>query len=561
MEYARSPARPPCDRAPCRRAHAHSRQSLRTGRWAGPATTDGPRTHTRPGSAGGLAHSAIADGAMGRGAAGDTAVGSSYGTISALIFIFNLVVGTGALTLPKAMADAGWLLSVVFLAIVAVFAFISATFVIEAQGAANAVLKSGRVDDDRSGSGLQTFEKPLLGSSSGPGSMYQITERVEVTYMGELLGTPRMRTFFSVMLMVYLYGDLAVYAVAIPTALSSVARLPFDHPAEVSPGGSDSGLVDDDDRLSYSIYLLAFALLTLPIAFFDFQKSSWLQYATCAVRNSAFFTMMAVMAVHTKTDGAGIPPSAHLTRDPIKIAEPKQFPELYGVCVYAFMCHHSLPSIISPIRNKNLVTRIFLVDYIFILLAYIGLGGVSLLAFGGLPDSPGSCPPTEITDEQTPCPVQHLITQNFESFSFQPLAYYLSLYPVFALTTNFPLICITLRNNLQTIVPGLLGIQLQRWQCTLLAALPPYVTAYLYRDVDSLAGITGGYAGVFIQLIIPAILAILARRWESEHPSAGVNVHRSWFASEWWPRVLLVWATLCLLANTAFDIMKLTQHS
>ena len=79
---------------------------------------------------------------MGRGGAGDTAVGSSYGTISAFVFVFNLVVGTGTLALPRAMADAGWLLSVVFLVVVGVFAFISATFVIEAQAAANALLKS-----------------------------------------------------------------------------------------------------------------------------------------------------------------------------------------------------------------------------------------------------------------------------------------------------------------------------------------------------------------------------------------------------------------------------------
>jgi hypothetical protein len=40
-----------------------------------------------------------------------------------------------------------------------------------------------------------------------------------------------------------------------------------------------------------------------------------------------------------------------------------------------------------------------------------------------------------------PCPVQKLITENFESFSWSPLAGYLALYPVLALTTNFPLIC------------------------------------------------------------------------------------------------------------------------
>ena len=70
------------------------------------------------------------------------------------------------------MADAGWLLSVVFLAIVAVFA-IGATFVIEAQAAANAVLKLAKEDQGRAGSVLEALEKPLLADSSA-GSVYQI---------------------------------------------------------------------------------------------------------------------------------------------------------------------------------------------------------------------------------------------------------------------------------------------------------------------------------------------------------------------------------------------------
>eukprot|EP01043_Picozoa_sp_COSAG02_P114596 COSAG02_NODE_50914_length_317_cov_1.041284_1_plen_97_part_01 len=97
------------------------------------------------------------------------------------------------------------------MAIVVIFAFVSATFVIEAQAAANAVLKSSKEDQGQAAA-LTSFEKPLLADSSSD-SVYQITERVEVTYMGELLGSPRIRTFFSVMLMIYLYGDLAVYAV------------------------------------------------------------------------------------------------------------------------------------------------------------------------------------------------------------------------------------------------------------------------------------------------------------------------------------------------------------
>jgi hypothetical protein len=37
---------------------------------------------------------------------------------------------------------------------------------------------------------------------------------------------------------------------------------------------------------------------------------------------------------------------------------------LYGSTVYAFMCHHSLPSIITPIKNKQSLSTLFLFDYV-----------------------------------------------------------------------------------------------------------------------------------------------------------------------------------------------------
>ena len=49
------------------------------------------------------------------------------------------------------------------------------------------------------------------------------------------------------------------------------------------------------------------------------------------MRNSAFFTMVTVMLWHLRTDGAGIPPDAHLERTPLKLADPSEFAELYGV--------------------------------------------------------------------------------------------------------------------------------------------------------------------------------------------------------------------------------------
>lgn len=56
-----------------------------------------------------------------------------------LIFVFNLIVGTGALTLPSAFAKTGWLLGFVLVIVLAFISYVTVTFVIEAMACANAI--------------------------------------------------------------------------------------------------------------------------------------------------------------------------------------------------------------------------------------------------------------------------------------------------------------------------------------------------------------------------------------------------------------------------------------
>jgi len=138
-----------------------------------------------------------------------------------------------------------------------------------------------------------------------------------------------------------------------------------------------------------------FAALTLPLCFFNFQKTAWLQYvshdrvmkspppsilpsqstptssvltiyymygpwlplltliviavlqsrySTCFIRNSSFFIMIGLMASKATSPHGGIPVAQRASRASWldKPADFTAFPELYGCCIYAFMCHHSL---------------------------------------------------------------------------------------------------------------------------------------------------------------------------------------------------------------------------
>lgn len=68
------------------------------------------------------------------------------------------------------------------------------------------------------------------------------------------------------------------------------------------------------------------------------------------------------------------------------LGHPKAFditgvPTLFGVCVYSFMCQHSLPSLITPIRNKSYLSRLMAADYSVILVFYFLLCLTAIFAF------------------------------------------------------------------------------------------------------------------------------------------------------------------------------------
>jgi amino acid permease len=57
-------------------------------------------------------------------------------------------------------------------------------------------------------------------------------------------------------------------------------------------------------------------------------------------------------------------------------------PNLFGGVVYSFMCHHSLPSIVTPMRDKSQVLRIVGMAFVSIIIVYLFLFVSCGLAFG-----------------------------------------------------------------------------------------------------------------------------------------------------------------------------------
>lgn len=544
--------------------------------------------------------------------AGDLAdANDSISPLVGLVYIFNLIVGTGALTMPAAFKDAGWLLSLIIVVVLAFMSYLTTTFVIEAMASANALVHwktlqhYKRVVDEEESTITQAKQDdmvnelrtddiiskcvdedervPLLLSSaaermaeSSHVNYFAITERFELGKMASLFFSKVGVNLFYICIAVYLYGDLAIYGAAISKSVRDVAcQLPATAVENSTMSNLTNGTLSNDLPCwanysltrgnAYRIFLLMFLCMVGPFTFFNMQKTKYLQIFTTLMRWIAFVSMILLCALALgQGKGQGHP----------AMAVPTGLPNLFGVCVYSFMCHHSLPSLVTPWREKRHLFPLLAADYTLI------LGFYTLLSFTGIFTFP------ELHDMYTLDFQPYSDTGSSIIPSIPVLQYFLSLFPVFTLSTNFPIIAITLRNNLRSLFlreessqqgsrsrsltssgssnqsstapppQSCNQVLVERFFFPLLALLPPIAVALATESVEFLVGFTGSYAGAFIQYIIPVALVHQARKQVLEALGLGVeNQHASPFRHGAWLIFVLVWAVACVTLVTVNHII------
>ncbi|XP_040578418.1 transmembrane protein 104 [Lepeophtheirus salmonis] len=503
---------------------------------------------------------------------------SSYSGLTGCVYIFNLIIGTGAFTLPKAFFDAGWILGTVILFILAFMSYLTASFIIESMACANAMLHWKRLKQLKSSTNggyvndnlfrahipnvahndpLEDSDRPgfpdeieplsenaplLLGGPSTEDIVniersrvceyYLISEIVELGKMASYFFSRFGRTLFYICITIYLYGDLAIYSTAIAKSLTDATCHPLPNITLLPTGQDIRDLpcrTDITRGEAYRISLIVFVCLVGPFAFFNVQKTKYLQIATTFMRWFAFISMIIIAIVRiAKKEWAPEPKP-----DP-PVFRIQGLSNLIGVSVYSFMCHHSLPSLVTPISNKSKLNTLLALDYTLILGFYFLLAFTGIFAFNDL---------------------QELYTLNFppnpnDGIFMEGVSYFLVLFPVLTLSTNYPIIAITLRNNLKALF--LTEGRMYSW-CTrscvfpLLAIVPPLIVSLITDQLEDLVGITGSYAGVGIQYVIPGFLVYYARKVTTQTIGVGVkNPHGSFFKHTYWIIFVQLWALLCV---------------
>jgi hypothetical protein len=248
--------------------------------------------------------------------------------------VFNLIVGAGALTIPAAFANVGILLGTTFLIFLSILGYVSATFVVEAMACSNALLAersgseskqleairstitAGSDDEEEDNEDASLVSKKTDEALLGK---FDIVQKVEMSQMASLFLGPTGTLLFYTAIIAYLYGDLAIYAVAVPKSLRDlVCPLPSDltaqtaeawecvrppyadgdalatgHMRPVTPAvgkwlGELTGWTLDSQQM-YHTFCVIFTFTIAPSAFFSITNSKWLQLVTTVCRHVAFF--------------------------------------------------------------------------------------------------------------------------------------------------------------------------------------------------------------------------------------------------------------------------------
>ncbi|KAK6028380.1 transmembrane amino acid transporter protein [Ostertagia ostertagi] len=358
----------------------------------------------------------------------DTCPSTQYGSAMGFLYIFNLIVGTGALALPKAFQNAGYILSVVLLFVSGFVSYIAATFVIESLCVANAVNARKCKEEEKQS---RQFDDVVI-TESGPSS-FEIKEKVEFGKMASMFMGRIGVIFCYLALSIYLWGDIAIYTVTVPKSLMNVICAPINTSIVRPTDPCRENWPEFFQRFTvYRLCIVVFIMVCTPMVIIGITKTKYLQLTTSVCRWTAFILMICLAIVQIANSGPAASPPA---------ADVHGFGSLFGVAVYAFMCHHSIPAIITPMRVKTGLYFKLSGVYLLVLSFYFTLSITGSFAF------------RHVQDVYT----LNFLHDNMTSVFYFICDHFLALFPVFTITTSYPILATTLINNIRvlrdTVIP------------------------------------------------------------------------------------------------------------
>lgn len=470
----------------------------------------------------------------------DTANFSFWTTVA---FTLNYILGSGFLTLPWGFQQTGVLLGVFVLIIFGFLSTLSVFFILESIHRGQILFRSGAVVSIEL-SYMKSNKRGYVAVSSPSSSTSEATlsplsreqDEVKADFQTQIVTEPTAepedrkielselcRIFlgpigagtYTAIIALYMYGTLWAYATVFANAFAAYL---------------------DIGANSYGIYLVVFAIFVIPISLMEFSEQIQVQVAL-----SIFRVLMVTVMVITILTAYGMDDdefSLGITNESRSSATkfaPAKLYLLMPVAAYAYIFHHSVPSLAHSTRNKDTLTHLFRTAVVISAIAYILVGVVVSLYFGS----------ETLTSSNLSWEMYVGVRRKDQQVAVYAdvIAFFVVLFPAIDVASAFPLNAYTLGNNLMSAYYGneMFRHQNSRWKLSLfraLAAVPPIFGALIESDLGKITGFTG-LAAFGIAFIFPPLLAHFSAKTLDGMGIAVTTPH-----SSFWTTVTFQWLLL-----------------
>ena len=322
-------------------------------------------------------------------------------------------------------------------------------------------------------------------------------QKYELTELCEMYIGTHFRSFYAIIIAVYMYGCLWVFSAVFSKALAYHIT------------------IDEDVHMSYSLYLFLFGCIVIPASCMELKEQVIVQVTLAALRvlviSLMIFTILpSFWNTHDKNGFSNKPfwDEEEGQLNDVGKTEPfviSNAHHIFTIGAYAFIFHHSIPALSQPVGNKKSLLAIFSTTILFCLAAYVLLGVLLSMYFGNELEQSANLNWSSYVDIHHHVPRATLLREVIGGF--------IVLFPALDVASAFPLNAITLGNSLMS---AYYGPTLYRSFCKdrfkvaifrILSATPPIIAAACVHDLGSLTAWTG-LTGLIIIFIIPPILCI-----------------------------------------------------
>lgn len=434
--------------------------------------------------------------------------GSSFFFIANLL---NFVLATAVFTLPYPMYKTGYILGLIVLAVSGFLSVTACTFIVEALGRKNSIVKNEKkilreslgindsieisteskaplMDSEKNEGISKELSEEILQKDDEEYDEFHIAKRYEISKLSKILPKP-LYFFVTIVIIMYLYVGITSNSIIAGNNLKDII-------------GKTIGKTLGD--YWYKIIVSIFFLITICLALNNIKH----------LKKFSMFIMIMRFVVIALIFGGSIYAMAKHGVTKISTVKPLDFSNItvmIGNSLFVFMSHHSIPGMVENFYPQKNLIRLLIIGYACSFVFLVFYGYIAILAFG---NKNYSCD----YENQFPAAIQSTFSSNF--IKIKVIGYIINYYPVLNVITS-GMQLITLRNNILDALGGCKaewhykfnfaekeGVKniMYNFVFNLVIAIPPIVIGLLLENVQDLMKYFSSILGFMLMVPVPIIV-------------------------------------------------------